>query len=93
MGILLGVEALDALPVVWDEGPNKSASTVAFAEVLKEGLTSDEDVFTGNKNGDALARRMERPRSPLLRSFRWTDATSKGRPSAAASAGAVPSQD
>ena len=47
--------ALDALPVVWDEGPNKSASTVAFAEVLKEGLTSDEDVFTGNKNGDALA--------------------------------------
>ena len=47
--------ALDALPVVWDEGPNKLASTAAFAEVLKEGLTSDKDVFTGNKNGDALA--------------------------------------
>ncbi len=47
--------ALEALPVVWDEGPNKSASSAAFAEVLKEGLTSDKDVFVGNSNGDALA--------------------------------------
>ncbi len=47
--------ALDALPIVWDEGPNKSASTAKFAEVLREGLISDKDVFVGNKNGDALA--------------------------------------
>lgn len=54
--------ALDALPVVWDEGPNKSASTASFAEVLKEGLTSDKDIFTGNKNGDALAAIAATPR-------------------------------
>ena len=47
--------ALDALPIVWDEGPNKSASSAAFAEVLKEGLNSGKDVFVGNKNGDAQA--------------------------------------
>ena len=45
--------ALDALPVVWDEGANKGASTAAFAEVLREGLTSAKDVFAGNRNGDA----------------------------------------
>ncbi len=54
--------ALDALPVVWDEGPNKSASTASFSEVLKEGLTSDKDIFTGNKNGDALAAIAAAPR-------------------------------
>ena len=53
--------ALDALPVVLDDGPNKSASSAAFAEVLKEGVTSDKDVFTGNKNGDALAAIAARP--------------------------------
>ena len=47
--------ALDALSLVWDEGPNKAASSGGFVEVLKEGLASDKDVFTGNKNGDALA--------------------------------------
>jgi len=47
--------ALDALPVVWDLGPNKSASTASFAEIMKEGLTSDKDVFVGNKAGDADA--------------------------------------
>ena len=47
--------ALDALPIVWNEGPNKSASTASFADIMREGLTSEKDVFTGNKNGDALA--------------------------------------
>jgi isoquinoline 1-oxidoreductase beta subunit len=47
--------ALDALPIVWDEGTNKSASSAQFAEVLKEGLTSDKDVFAGNRVGDAPA--------------------------------------
>lgn len=48
-------KALDALPVVWDSGPNKSASTAKFAEVLKEGLTSEKDVFVGNTSGNAVA--------------------------------------
>ena len=47
--------ALDALPIVWDEGPNKSASTAAFAEVLNEGLTSGNEIFVGNTNGDFQA--------------------------------------
>jgi isoquinoline 1-oxidoreductase subunit beta len=45
--------ALDALPIVWDEGVNKSVSSASFAEVLREGLTSDKDVFVGHKIGDA----------------------------------------
>ena len=47
--------ALDALPIVWDEGPNATASTASFAEVLREGLTSAKDVYVGNANGDAPA--------------------------------------
>ena len=47
--------ALDKLPIVWDEGAHKSASSAAFAEVLRDGLTSEKDVFAGNKSGDAIA--------------------------------------
>jgi isoquinoline 1-oxidoreductase subunit beta len=47
--------ALDALPIVWDNGPDANASTASFAEVLKEGLTSTKDVYVGNQNGDAPA--------------------------------------
>ena len=44
--------ALDALPIVWDEGPNASASSATIAEHLKEGLTAT--VTNGDrKNGDA----------------------------------------
>jgi isoquinoline 1-oxidoreductase beta subunit len=44
--------ALDALPIVWDEGPNLSQSSATIAEHLKEGLTSD--VTNGDRqNGDA----------------------------------------
>nr|MCU0921902.1 molybdopterin-dependent oxidoreductase [Burkholderiaceae bacterium] len=46
--------ALDALPVVWDEGPNATASSAAFAAVLKAGLDAPEAVV-GNSNGDARA--------------------------------------
>jgi isoquinoline 1-oxidoreductase subunit beta len=47
--------ALDAVKITWDDGANKSHSSTAFDAVLKEGLTSDKDVFVGNKNGDVAA--------------------------------------
>src|SRR4029077_16591431 len=45
--------ALDALPIVWDEGPNASVSSTSIAEQLKEGLGAG--VTNGDRqNGDAL---------------------------------------
>src|SRR5688572_11836158 len=44
--------ALDALPIVWDEGPNAKVSSASIADVLKEGLDA-EQAFVGNQNGDA----------------------------------------
>jgi len=46
--------ALDALPIVWDEGPNAKVSSASIAEVLKAGLDA-EQAFVGNQNGDAKA--------------------------------------
>jgi isoquinoline 1-oxidoreductase beta subunit len=46
--------ALDALPIVWDEGPNAKVSSASIAEFLKEGLTA-EQAFVGNRNGDVKA--------------------------------------
>ena len=46
--------ALDALPVVWDEGENAKVSSASIAEVLKAGLDA-EQAFVGNQNGDAKA--------------------------------------
>src|SRR5437667_11635490 len=46
--------ALDALPVVWDEGENAKVSSASIAEWLKAGLDADE-AFVGNANGDAKA--------------------------------------
>ncbi|MGA8821895.1 MAG: molybdopterin cofactor-binding domain-containing protein, partial [Pseudolabrys sp.] len=46
--------ALDALPIVWDEGPNAKISSATIAEVLKTGLDA-EQAFIGNQNGDAKA--------------------------------------
>jgi isoquinoline 1-oxidoreductase beta subunit len=45
--------ALDALPIVWDEGPNVQVSSASIAEHLKTGLTA---VATNGErgNGDAL---------------------------------------
>jgi isoquinoline 1-oxidoreductase beta subunit len=45
--------ALEALPVVWDEGPGAQQSSATIAAHLKEGLTAD-DAFADTKNGDAL---------------------------------------
>ena len=44
--------ALDALPIVWDEGANSKVSSASIAAMLKEGLDA-EQAFVGNKNGDA----------------------------------------
>jgi isoquinoline 1-oxidoreductase beta subunit len=46
--------ALDALPIVWDEGPNAKVSSASIAEILKEGLNA-EQAFVGNQAGDAKA--------------------------------------
>ena len=44
--------ALDALPVVWDEGENAKVSSASIAEWLKAGLDAP-DAFVGNQNGNA----------------------------------------
>ncbi len=46
--------ALDALPVVWDEGPHAKVSSASVAAWLKEGLDAPGAVV-GNSNGDAKA--------------------------------------
>jgi isoquinoline 1-oxidoreductase beta subunit len=45
-------KAVDALPVVWDEGENAKTSSATIAQFVKEGLDADE-AFVGNKAGDA----------------------------------------
>jgi isoquinoline 1-oxidoreductase beta subunit len=47
--------ALDALPIVWDEGPNKSVNQASIAKWLEEGLDPSQPAFVGNQNGDAKA--------------------------------------
>jgi isoquinoline 1-oxidoreductase beta subunit len=47
--------ALDALPIVWDEGPNATSSSADVAKWLAEGLRDSQPAVTGNKNGDAHA--------------------------------------
>jgi len=44
--------ALDALPIVWDEGENVKVSSATIAEVLKAGLDA-EQAFVGNQNGNS----------------------------------------
>ena len=46
--------ALDALPIVWDDGENAKVSSATIAEFLKTGLDADQ-AFVGNKSGDAKA--------------------------------------
>ena len=45
--------ALDALPIVWDEGPNAKASSATIAAHLKEGLTAN-DAYADIDEGDAI---------------------------------------
>jgi isoquinoline 1-oxidoreductase beta subunit len=46
--------ALDALPVVWDEGENAKVTSTSIAKWLEEGLTSGP-AFVGNESGDVKA--------------------------------------
>ncbi|MGZ5104440.1 MAG: molybdopterin cofactor-binding domain-containing protein, partial [Usitatibacter sp.] len=45
--------ALEALPIVWDEGPNANVTSAQIAERLKEGLTAT-NAFALRSEGDAL---------------------------------------
>jgi isoquinoline 1-oxidoreductase beta subunit len=46
--------ALDALPIVWDEGPNAQVSSATIAKMLEAGLDA-EQAFVRNQNGDVKA--------------------------------------
>ncbi len=46
--------ALEALPIVWDEGPNAKVSSATIADVLKAGLDADQAII-GNQGGDIKA--------------------------------------
>jgi isoquinoline 1-oxidoreductase beta subunit len=46
--------ALNALPIVFDEGENKKVSSASIDKMLEEGLSA-EQAFVGNDNGDAKA--------------------------------------
>lgn len=46
--------ALEALPIVWDEGKNAKVSSATIADFLKEGLDSDQAIV-GNQAGDVQA--------------------------------------
>jgi len=46
--------ALEALPIVWDEGDNAKVTSASIAQWLAEGLESGP-TYVGNQNGDAKA--------------------------------------
>ena len=46
--------ALEELPIVWDEGANASESSALIAERLKAGLTATHEVFADTSLGQAL---------------------------------------
>lgn len=47
--------ALDALPIVWDEGENAKVSSASIAKWLEEGLDPAQPAFVANKVGDVKA--------------------------------------
>jgi isoquinoline 1-oxidoreductase beta subunit len=46
--------ALEALPIVWDDGKNANVTSASIADFLKEGLDADQ-TFVGNQSGDVHA--------------------------------------
>jgi len=48
-------QALNALPIVWDNGPNALVSSETIRANLQEGLTSSQNVFADTNIGDADA--------------------------------------
>jgi|LNFM01.1.fsa_nt_gb isoquinoline 1-oxidoreductase subunit beta len=53
--------ALDALPIVWDEGPNAKVNSASIAAHMRTGLTSN-DAFADTDYGDALKAIAAAPR-------------------------------
>ncbi|MDI3564081.1 molybdopterin cofactor-binding domain-containing protein [Bradyrhizobium sp. Arg816] len=47
--------ALEALPIVWDEGENAKVTSESIAKWLAEGLDDSQPAYVGNKNGDVKA--------------------------------------
>ena len=47
-------QALEALPIAWDEGPNAKVQQSTINDMLTEGLSAQQ-AFVGNENGDAKA--------------------------------------
>jgi isoquinoline 1-oxidoreductase beta subunit len=47
--------ALDALPIVWDEGGNAKVASASVAKWLEDGLDAAQPAVVGNKNGDVGA--------------------------------------
>jgi len=47
-------KALEAMPVVWNNGENAKVSSATIAQFLKEGLDA-EQAFVGNQSGDVKA--------------------------------------
>ncbi len=47
--------ALDALPIVWDEGANAKVSSASIDEVAGRRPRQAQPAFVGNQNGDAKA--------------------------------------
>jgi isoquinoline 1-oxidoreductase subunit beta len=47
--------ALDALPIVWDEGDNAKVASASVAKWLEDGLDAAQPAVVGNKNGDVGA--------------------------------------
>jgi isoquinoline 1-oxidoreductase subunit beta len=45
--------ALEAMPIVWDEGESAQVSSASIAKWLEEGLDEGQKAFVGNQNGDA----------------------------------------
>ncbi|MFQ6185156.1 molybdopterin cofactor-binding domain-containing protein [Sinorhizobium meliloti] len=53
--------ALNALPIVWDEGPNTNVTSETIAAMLREGLDA-EDAVVGTAIGDVRAALAESPK-------------------------------
>lgn len=47
-------QALDKLPIVWDEGPNATANEASIAAHIRTGLTEPGN-YAGRREGDAVA--------------------------------------
>jgi isoquinoline 1-oxidoreductase beta subunit len=45
--------ALEAMPIVWDQGENAGVSSASIAKWLDEGLDDAQPAYIGNQNGDA----------------------------------------